>query len=160
MGFYRHSSMRSCNIITGKKGEGKTTRILKLSSETPSPLGFVTIHRGEEYFLKNLETGEESLLFSHTFPFSNRWKGWGVNFPLFDRVYDRMLSVDCGKVFLDECGRLEMEGLGYSNTIRLLFERNVDLYITLRSSFLDEFVKTFSIVDYFIIPIERWTDCD
>lgn len=150
--------MKSFNIITGEKGEGKTTKIISLSSLSPAPVGFVSLHRGDEYYLVNLESGRESLLMTPRPVFPSMWKSWYVDFSLFDEAYERLTSVVSGSVYLDECGRMEIEGLGYDRTLRMLMERDVDIYITLRRQFLDCFLSHYSIVDYRLIGIEKRTD--
>ena len=148
--------MKSFNIITGEKGEGKTTLMLKIASEESSPVGFVSIHRGDDYFLLDLETGKETLLMSKKDIFPDRWKGWSVNTSLFDSVYERLSAVDSGKVFLDECGRMEIEGFGYDRTLRMLIgKKDTEVYITLRRPFIDAFVSHYSIVDYTLLEVER-----
>ena len=150
--------MRSCRIITGELGEGKTTLIGHIASTVLSPVGFISIHRGDEYFMENLETGEEKLLMTRENVFASKWKNWYVDFSLFDSVMERMKSVHSGPVFLDECGRMEIEGKGYAPVISLLKNRDVDLYITLRRPFVEDFVRAFSIVDYSLVPVERRAD--
>lgn len=147
--------MKSFNIVTGEKAEGKTTKILSLSSIDPSPVGFVSIHRGDDYYMLDLESGRERLLMSPRAVLPGRWKGWYVDFSLFDEAYERLSSVVSGSVYLDECGRMEMEGLGYDRTLRMLMERDVDIYITLRRPFIESFAAHYSIVDYRLIGIER-----
>ncbi len=150
--------MKSFNIITGEKGEGKTTLMLKISSSLDSPVGFVSVHRGDDYYLRSLETGEETLLMSPFSVFPGKWKGWSVNTSLFDSVYERLSSVESGKVFLDECGRMEIEGFGYDRTLRMLLaKKDVEVYVTLRRPFIDAFVSNYSIVDYTLIAVERRT---
>ncbi len=153
--------MKSFNIITGDKGEGKTTLIMKIASSFSSPVGFVSIHRGDDYYLRNLETGEETLLMSQSTILPGKWKGWSVNASLFDSVFERLSSVGSGAVFLDECGRMEIEGYGYDRTLRMLKEKkDVDVYITLRRPFISAFVSHYSIVDYRLIGVERRTELE
>ena len=76
--------MKSCNIITGEKGSGKTTYALSLFSQNPQYIGYVTLHKGDEYFLLNLSTKEENLLLSPRPIFPSKWKNWYVNETLFD----------------------------------------------------------------------------
>lgn len=149
--------MKSFNIITGEKGEGKTTKILSLASLDSSPVGFVSMHRGDDYYMLDLESGRERLLMSPRAVFPGRWKGWYVDFSLFDEVYERLSSVESGSVYLDECGRMETEGYGYDRTLRMLMKRDVDICITLRRPFLESFLSCYSIVDYRLVGIERRT---
>lgn len=150
--------MKSFNIITGEKGEGKTTTLLSISSTLTSPVGFVSLHRGDEYYIRNIVSGEERLLLSPRPVLPERWKGWYVDSSLFDDVYESLSSLKSGPVLLDECGRMEMEGLGYDRTLRMLIERDADIYITLRRIFLESFLSHYSIVDYRLIGVERRTE--
>ncbi len=150
--------MKSFNIITGEKGEGKTTTLLTLSSTLTSPVGFVSLHRGDEYYIRNIVSGEERLLLSPRPVLPGMWKGWYVDSSLFDDVYLSLSTVKSGPVLLDECGRMEMEGLGYDRTLRMLIERDADIYITLRRKFLESFLSHYSIVDYRLIGVERRTE--
>ncbi len=150
--------MKSFNIITGEKGVGKTTTLLTLSSTLTSPVGFVSLHRGDEYYIRNIVSGEERLLLSPRPVLADRWKGWYVDSSLFDDVYLSLSTVKSGPVLLDECGRMEMEGLGYDRPLRMLIERDADIYITLRRRFLESFLSHYSIVDYRLIGVERRTE--
>ncbi len=150
--------MKSFNIITGEKGGGKTTRILSIASRLASPPGFVSIHRCDDYYMLDLKRRKERLLMSQRPLFEKKWRGWYVDTSLFDEVYEKLSVLESGSVYLDECGRMEMDGLGYDRTLRMLMERDVDIYITLRRQFLDCFLSHYSIVDYRLIPVEKRTE--
>lgn len=152
--------MKSFNIVTGEKGEGKTTTLLSIASLSPHPRGFVSIHRNDAYYLYDLERGTERLLMTTAPVFPQRWKAWYVDTSLFDEVYDRLSDVFYGPVYIDECGMMETEGLGYDRTLRMLMKRDVDIYITLRRPFIERFLKCYSIVDYRLIAPERRTEGD
>ena len=66
--------MKSFKIVTGERGEGKTTYIL---SHFSNYKGYVTVHRNDEYFLKDLETKEE-LFFSLVIQFSIKLGKGGI----------------------------------------------------------------------------------
>lgn len=150
--------MKSCNIITGEKGSGKTTYALSLISKKPSYIGYVTLHRGDEYFLLNLSTKEEKLLLSTRPIFPSKWKNWYVNETLFDEVYSSLLDLEDVSVILDECGRMEMDGRGFSRTIKMLLsKKSVDLTLVVRDSFVNDLTRYFSIVDYSLITVPKWT---
>ncbi len=152
--------MRSFNIITGDKGGGKTTMMLFLSSLLSSPVGFVCLHRAEGYYMKNLESGEERLLMTHLPVFSSVWREWYYDESLFDCVYETLKNVTAGNVFLDECGRMEIEGMGYSRTLQALLKSDADIYITLRTPFIRDFVTSFSIEDCSVYTISDRADRD
>lgn len=52
---------------------------------------------------------------------------------------------------IDEVGRLELQGHGYANALRTLLEMQKDLYIAVRSRFVDDVVEEFGIKNYELI---------
>ena len=82
--------MKSFKIVTGERGEGKTTYILSHFSHYK---GYVTVHRNDEYLLKDLETKEETLLLSHNSFLSEAWKGWYINSDAFNKANDAFTEV-------------------------------------------------------------------
>ena len=150
--------MKSCKIITGEKGSGKTTYALSLFSHNPTYIGYVTLHKADEYFLLNLSTKEEKLLLSPRHVFSSKWKNWYVNEALFDEVYTSLLDSKGKSIILDECGRMEMDGRGFSRTIKMLLsKKDVNLTLVVRDSFVNDLTRYFSIVDYSLITVPKWT---
>lgn len=150
--------MKSCNIITGEKGSGKTTYALSLCSKDSQYIGYVTLHKGDEYFLLNLSTKKENLLLSPRPIFPSKWKNWYVNETLFDEVYSSLLDLEDKSIILDECGRMEMDGRGFSRTIKMLLsKKSFDLTLVVRDSFVNDLTRYFSIVDYSLITVPKWT---
>ena len=81
--------MKSFKIVTGDKGEGKTNFLL---SHFHDYKGIVSIHRGEEYYLRDMETKKEELLLSRN-PFSPyKWKNWYINQYAFAFANEKLLS--------------------------------------------------------------------
>ena len=68
---------------------------------------------------------------------------WYYDQRLFDLVKDELGTLYEGSVFLDEVGRLEIGGEGFSPVLRILAKRNVDLTIAVRRDFVDEVISTF-----------------
>ena len=134
MEYCRHSLMKSFKIITGERGEGKTTFILSHFSFCK---GYVSLHRGEEYYLKKLESGEENLLLTHRPIFKEEWKGWFINSNEFHRANDYLLSLDNSIVVLDEVGMLEVEEKGFFPFLTKAQNMNIDLIISVRREFVD-----------------------
>lgn len=118
----------------------------------------MTLHKGDEYFLLNLSTKKENLLLSPRPIFPSKWKNWYVNETLFDEVYSSLLDLEDVSVILDECGRMEMDGRGFSRTIKMLLsKKSVDLTLVVRDSFVNDLTRYFSIVDYSLITVPKWT---
>ena len=57
-----HSWQMSCRIVTGGRGEGKTTLMKELALRSQKPQGFLSIHENDSYNLFDLVTGEKVLL--------------------------------------------------------------------------------------------------
>lgn len=132
--------MKSCEIISGGKGSGKTTFLLSLF---PEAKGFVTIHKGDEYFLYSLETKKEELLLSRTFPFPHTWNGWRVNEELFQKANATLSQYTSGIVVVDEVGMMEVEGRGFSPFLKKAPSLGIDLKLCVRDSFIPMVEKEF-----------------
>ena len=90
--------------------------------------------------------------------FSSKWKNWYVNEALFDEVYTSLLDSKGKSIILDECGRMEMDGRGFSRTIKMLLsKKDVNLTLVVRDSFVNDLTRYFSIVDYSLITVPKWT---
>ena len=125
--------MRSCRIITGGKGEGKTSRALSYASGAS---GFVSLRDDHGYTLLSLATGEKRRLMSDAPLFPCRIGRWSYDQSVFDWACASLAQIYSGTVIIDEVGRLECEGGGFAPAIRNFEERNVDLIITVRRDFI------------------------
>lgn len=132
--------MKSFKIITGERGEGKTTYVLSHFSSTQ---GFVSIHRGEEYYLRNLESGAEALLLTREPLFSSTWKGWYINQEAFEEANETLFSYKEGVVLLDEVGMMEVEGMGFAPFLNEAINSEIDLVITVRDKFIEKVRERF-----------------
>ena len=146
--------MKSFKIVTGERGEGKTTYIL---SHFAHYKGYVTVHRNDEYFLKDLETKEETLLLSHNPVFNEAWKGWYINSSTFSKANEKLLSFSNTEVILDEVGMLEVEERGFATFLKKAPLMDIDLVISVRREFIMEVKnKFFPSVTPDIISVDRF----
>ena len=146
--------MKSFKIVTGERGEGKTTYILSHFSHYK---GYVTVHRNDEYLLKDLETKEETLLLSHNSFLSEAWKGWYINSDAFNKANEKLLSFNDTKVVLDEVGMLEVEERGFATFLKKAPLMDIDLVISVRREFIMEVKnKFFPSVTPDIISVDRF----
>ena len=128
--------MKSCRIIVGKKGEGKTTKM------------------GDEYYLYNISTKKKELLLSHRAIFVDKWRVWYYNKDAFERANSYLINLSPSScVFIDEVGRMEMEGIGFYSGLCNLIKKDVDLTISLRDELLSDILKLFHIVNYHLIRL-------
>lgn len=136
----RLSLMKSFRIITGEKGEGKTTLLLTRFKDTE---GFVTIHRGNEYYLHSLFDGKEELLLTHRPVFPCFWNNWSVNQNAFDRANEILSKTKTSPLILDEVGMMETEGKGFAPFLEKIDNYNGDLIITCRREFIERVTAKF-----------------
>ena len=134
--------MRSCRIITGGRGAGKTTRA---SSYCHGASGFISPASDDGYILRSVESGEQWPLMSSLPLYPDRIGCWSYDQAAFDMANEHLLSLDSGIVIIDEVGRLECGGGGFAPALRELTERNVDLIITVRDAFIGIVMEAFSI---------------
>ena len=140
-----HSSPMSCRIITGGKGEGKTTALGRIASSISSPHGFLSLHEGDEYYLLNLDDGSQRLLMTASPLFTEIIGRWSYDAALFKEASAELIKIDSGSVFIDEIGRLELDGKGFAPALSALAEKPVDLYISVRRDFLQEVIEKFNL---------------
>ena len=147
-------------IITGSRGVGKTTLLLKLIEELKNkgkhPSGIMTPAvyntNGDKvgFYILNVANGEQwELGRSDKFlggpsygPFSFSENG----FAKANEILEKVLNESSEDVFLDEIGPLEMEkGYGFYPILSLIssFNINRNLYLIIRRSLIDGFIRKF-----------------
>ena len=135
--------MRSCRIITGDKCSGKSTRLLEISKTISNPEGFISIRTENGYSLLDLSRGKASLLMTDEPLFTDRFRRWYFDQKLFDAANSRLESISSGTVFIDEIGRLELDGGGFAPALRALRSHDIDLIIAVRDVFLQDVIERF-----------------
>ncbi|NLF29190.1 MAG: hypothetical protein GX592_14955 [Clostridiales bacterium] len=154
------------NIVTGEVNSGKTTRMRALFRRTIAAdvilsekifdggrfLGYrlVRLKSGEA---RTLALCEEAYLgqFAQAcrldrFVFSAEGLRFGI------RTLERLcFNPAVGALFLDEVGPLELQGQGFAGVLPQLLRAEKELYITVRSSCLPEFLQKFEITEYRLI---------
>ncbi len=156
-------------LISGKRDEGKTTKLKQLSEDQKKTFGFIAekIHdcgRVTTYNLVNINNQETCVLARlASLPLQ---EGWGEDFTHgpFRFSYSgfkwarNLLSAAIeagGKVFfIDELGKLELNGKGHSDLIKEALKTGMNLYISIRDVNVEDAVKTFGIGDYTIIEVD------
>jgi len=147
-------------IITGSRGAGKTTFLLKLISELKNkdshPSGILTpaiynkdvdkvgfyafdINTGEKWELGRSDKNLEGPSYG-PFYFSE------AGFDKANEILKKVLCKGSEDVFLDEIGPLELEkGYGFSSVLSLISSFNIDhnLYLVIRPELIDEFIRRF-----------------
>lgn len=146
---------------------GKTTRLGELFAETENARGFRSekIHdcgRVTAYELTDMRTGETMAIarlaslptpdewhdpINHgPFVFNRRAFRWA------EELLDAAVEDGAGSVFIDELGKLELKESGLVETIRKALKTDMDVYIAIRDTNIDDAVRVFDIGEYRIIP--------
>ena len=145
--------MKSCRIVTGGRGEGKTSYLLE---HCKGAKGFLSIHRGDAYYLRDAESGEERLLMSSEPLFPDSFGQWYYDQCAFDWANGELLKIKSGDVVLDEVGRLEVLGGGFAPALGAFHERDIDLTIAVRRDFIPLVREAFSIgADAKLVDVKR-----
>ncbi len=147
-------------IITGSRGVGKTTLLLKMIEELKKngtyPSGIMTpaVYDEDEkkvgFYALNMANSErwelgrsDKLLDGPSYgPFSFSERG----FIKANEILEKVLTKGSADLFLDEIGPLEMEkGYGFSPILSLIssFDANRNLYLVIRPELIDEFIGRF-----------------
>ena len=119
--------MRSCRIVTGGKGEGKTSFLLSISSGS---YGFLSIHRGSCYYLHEIQSGEERLLMTSSPSFPDMIGRWYYDESAFAYANGCLSRVEEGTVIIDE-----------------MICKDVDLIISVRDEFVPIIVSSFALAE-------------
>ena len=146
--------MNCCRIITGERGEGKTTALYHLASSISSPKGFISLHEDDAYYLLNLSTGDRNLLMTSSSLYPDRIGRWSYDKKLFEKACSMLSAIDSGDVFIDEVGRLELSGKGFAPALKVLVEKPVSLYLSVRKPFLADVITAFSLQNAIIEEVE------
>ena len=136
--------MRSCRIVTGGKGEGKTSFLLSISSGS---YGFLSIHRGSCYYLHEIPSGEERLLMTSSPSFPDMIGRWYYDESAFAYANGCLSRFEEGTVIIDEIGRLEADGKGFAPGLRAVICKDVDLIISVRDEFVPIVVSSFALAE-------------
>jgi len=145
--------MKSCRIVTAPQNCGKTTYILRLISSSSRPKGFISIKDEKGYLLENIETGERRRYLSKEPEFPEIFKHWYIDSAVFDWVYSSLIDIESGEVFLDEVGMLELSGGGFAAIIKTLRDRDINLVIAVRDSFVESVIACFSLGNAKVVSV-------
>jgi len=159
----KHSRGNRVFIISGERGEGKTSLAKKLAcilrQNSYSAGGIITervMDGGETagYNLLDLERGKRVKFLRISADDSLEKIG---QYSIFPEAVDRGNKILRGGsnrtvTFIDEVGRLELDGGGWSGSLSFLLNRNESIIVlTVRDSFLEQVISKWGITDYTVI---------
>lgn len=143
--------------MSAPQGKGKTSYLSRLveSNEFHESFGGIlalSSPEKHEYYAKNIETGETRLLMSDSSSLQGPSIGrFSCIQETFDWASKCLLESKMKCMVIDEVGRLELQGHGYAKALRALLGMQKDLYIAVRSRFIDDAIKEFGIKNYELV---------
>lgn len=152
-------------IVTGKINSGKTTRMLRL---------YQSINQGDGIvFIKTMKDNQPIVYHAHRLSTATRFeiilrdtyqpKAYPLAFQIGPYGFSQAgvkkiatlihtwLNDETNPIFFDEIGILEVQKKGFYSILKPLFDSNKTLYISIRESLLEAFLKTFKITNYAIV---------
>ena len=154
-------------IITGPMDSGKTTRFLALYGSKRQGDGFASLKdmagkRVTGFRVMRLSTDRTRMLCVHHERDGNmpddgfRFGPYVFDNQTFAMVHDQvsdMIRQGVMTVWLDEIGRLELEGHGFDKTMKMATDAGVDLVITVRDTHVDDVIGRYGLKDVTIITV-------
>lgn len=152
------------HIVSAPRDKGKTKYLTELAAGIVNDSkevfgGILTLSSPEkhEYYAKNIETGEIRLLMSDDIVLQGPSIGrFFCSRETFDWASKCILESKRKCIVIDEVGRLELQGEGYSRALRTLLEMRKELYIAVRHEFVYDVVNEFGIKDFEVIEVPQW----
>ncbi|TVP94652.1 MAG: hypothetical protein EA374_06380 [Acholeplasmatales bacterium] len=158
-------------IVTGSQNSGKTTALLKHFKQHGHGDGFVAIKHffGAQitgFSAQRLSNGETQRLAVHDtvgevdfdigcrmgpYAFSRSTLRW------IDEVVALLVAKRVQPIYLDEIGKLELNGEGLDKALRIVLSSGLDAVISVRTDLLSTVVKHYNLKDYLheSVDIER-----
>ncbi|MGQ9788867.1 MAG: nucleoside-triphosphatase [Candidatus Hadarchaeaceae archaeon] len=146
-------------ILTGKKGVGKTTvcrRVIEIAREMGlKSVGTITSQQGDELIVEDIDTGEKSLLAAVA---NSREIPGGI--PHCHFIFSpegiefgkRALIKDGDLLVIDEFGRLELRGIGFSNALDA-FKRHGNAILVIQDTLKEQLLLELRGTDLQVIDV-------
>lgn len=153
-------------IISGKKNEGKTTKLKQLIENRRDISGFVAekvydCGRVTSYILISIKTNDKCTIARlASLPLPENWGesiGHGPfkfsqsGFDWAKSLFDTAVKDGDSAFVIDELGKLELNGKGHAELVRSALKSKMDTYLSVRDVNVDEAIRVFDIQDYEII---------
>lgn len=147
------------HIVTGQIDEGKTTKLLSIFDETKCGDGFIN----QKVFIDGVNAGQEIMRLStrekRYFSFRegflpdcwNEKYQYGAysfskeGYEFAEKVVWNVIRDTIEPVFIDEIGPLELGGKGFHDLFFALLKENMEMYVAVRESCVDDVIKKFGI---------------
>ena len=166
----RYNRLIMLHIITGKKNAGKTTKIREILEKKPEAHGFyaekvVDCGRVTTYNMVDVQSGEkETLARLASLPLLKNWEDDFLHGPFrfsysgFQWAMERFEQAQrmgAQTFFIDELGKLELNGKGHAPLIEKALQSQMTLYIAIRDINVNAAIEKFSIQEHVLIATEN-----
>ncbi len=158
------------NIVTGSRNEGKSSKIKEIFAQKgENAWGFCSRKIKEAgnitgYKLRNMRTGEEyNLAQLSSLPLPDDW-GESFNHGKFTfskagfrkawTIFNEAEKNSAKSFFIDEVGKIELNGGGHAPLLYKALKSKMDLYIAIRDIYVEEASKIFNFGNFKIIDVD------
>lgn len=152
-------------IVTGKINSYKTTRLKKYYDMTKIGDGFIALKTMKDnlvykYDLIQLSNGEViPFIIRDTFDDLKKevlyqlgpYHFYKEAFEIVEEKIEEFIIKGIEPIFLDEISLLELNDLGFSQVLKRLLDKKIDLCLVIREDLLDKVLTKFKIKNYEII---------
>lgn len=156
-------------IVTGKINSYKTTRLKKYYDMTKIGDGFIALKTMKDnlvykYDLIQLSNGEViPFIIRDTFDDLKKevlyqlgpYRFYKEAFEIVEEKIEEFIIKGIEPIFLDEISLLELNDLGFSQVLKKLLDKKIDLCLVIREDLLDKVLTKFKIKNYEIIMGEE-----
>lgn len=160
--------MPKINVITGKKGSGKTTYLLNLLPQLKNAAGVLTITLNGKRYLKDVASGKKIKLdWDEDSSPSDQVKIGGYIFSekSFCSARKILESINFSQtkiIIIDEIGPLELCGSGFEPAVTSTIQNNLstggtDFFISVRETVVNDFINKF-IPTIFEVTVKKISD--
>ncbi len=155
-------------LISGGKNKGKTARLREMFRNAAGAAGFASVKviSGDKrtgFDIENLVTGERHTLARlKNLPAPEGLSAIGSHgafvfyregFEAADRIIGEAVDAGAKALFLDELGKLELQGEGLHGTIRRALDSGRDVYVTVRDINVEQAAAAFGMTGYEVVDI-------
>jgi nucleoside-triphosphatase THEP1 len=159
--------LRQIQIITGNRQSGKTTFLLKTiealikSGKTVAGIyanGKFEQNKRSAFYATNICNGEQKLLMktdaSDDENTIGKFKFYPSTFEWGNSIIQKACNSNYDFLVLDEIGRLELMGKGWSSAIDLLLVSNKHLILVIRKEYVEKFIEQNHIQNVLITHVD------
>jgi len=155
-------------IVVGKMHQGKTTKLLTIYEKLNKGDGFVSVKKIENdqvigYDILQLSTKKTYPFILKTAYLPTNWQSSfsfgpysfsAQTLTMIETKIETMLYKGVSPIFLDEIGKLELQGQCFDAILKKILQQCDEVYIAVRDVFVNDVIKKYSITQKNILTID------